>query len=146
MLLNHSNFKVMLISNPCTQIKHRPIISGDTSHISNSLPYNRPSILLQILQIHIRKGWRKCDVYCMQISLNWVLCPTQKMRNMPLRGFINGKLGCVKLQIWKQLNVLSNLFLSQSGDLGIGLVWDNHPHRTPPRLFGLSVEILFKVN
>ena len=39
--------------------------------------------------------------------------------------------------------------LSPSGDLGISLVWHNlsgpHP-TTPPRLFGLSVEILFKVN
>ena len=38
-------------------------------------------------------------------------------------------------------------FLSPSGDLGIGLVWDNHPDRTtPPQLFGPTVEILFKVN
>ena len=40
-------------------------------------------------------------------------------------------------------------FLSPSGDLGISLVWHNlsgpHP-TTPPRLFGLSVEILFKLN
>ena len=38
--------------------------------------------------------------------------------------------------------------LSPSGDLGISLVWHNlsPPHPTPPRLFGLSVEILFKVN
>ena len=38
-------------------------------------------------------------------------------------------------------------FLSPLGDLGIGLVWDNHPDRTtPPQLFGPTVEILFKVN
>ena len=35
-------------------------------------------------------------------------------------------------------------FLSPSGDLGIGLVWDNHPHH--PQLFGPTVEILFKLN
>ena len=34
-------------------------------------------------------------------------------------------------------------FLSPSGDLGIGLVWDNPG---PDRLFGLTVEILFKLN
>ena len=34
-------------------------------------------------------------------------------------------------------------FLSPSGDLGIGLVWHN---LSPPRLFGRTVEILFKVN
>ena len=37
-------------------------------------------------------------------------------------------------------------FLSPSGDLGIGLVWDNHPDRTTGPHFGLTVEILFKVN
>ena len=38
-------------------------------------------------------------------------------------------------------------FLSPSGDLGIALVWDNHPpHPTPPQLFGPAVEILFKLN
>ena len=36
-------------------------------------------------------------------------------------------------------------FLSPSGDLGIGLVWDNHP-TGPPQLFGPTVEILFKLN
>ena len=35
--------------------------------------------------------------------------------------------------------------LSPSGDLIIGLVWDNHPTPTDP-LFGLTVEILFKLN
>ena len=35
-------------------------------------------------------------------------------------------------------------FLSPSGDLGIGLVWDNRT--TPPWLFGPTVEILFKLN
>ena len=35
------------------------------------------------------------------------------------------------------------ILLSPSGDLGISLVWHN---LSPPRLFGLSVEILFKVN
>ena len=35
--------------------------------------------------------------------------------------------------------------LSPSGDLGIGMVWDNHPTR-PHRLFGPTVEILFKLN
>ena len=40
------------------------------------------------------------------------------------------------------------LFLSPSGDLGIGLVWDNPtpPHPGPDRLFGPTVEILFKLN
>ena len=44
-----------------------------------------------------------------------------------------------------QINIT---FLSPSGDLGIGLVWDNHPHRTGPDhpLFGPTVEILFKLN
>ena len=41
-----------------------------------------------------------------------------------------------------------NRLLSPSGDLGIGLVWDNH--RTPPDPtgphFGPNVEILFKLN
>ena len=41
------------------------------------------------------------------------------------------------------------LFSSPSGDLGIGLVWDNNrtpPHPTAPQLFGPTVEILFKLN
>ena len=47
------------------------------------------------------------------------------------------------LDVWMGPN-----FLSPSGDLGIGLVWDNPtpPHPTPDRLFGLTVEILFKLN
>ena len=36
------------------------------------------------------------------------------------------------------------LLLSPSGDLGIGLVWDNRT--TPQPLFGQTVEILFKLN
>ena len=36
------------------------------------------------------------------------------------------------------------LLLSPSGDLGIGLVWDNN--RTTGPLFGPTVEILFKLN
>ena len=38
--------------------------------------------------------------------------------------------------------------LSPSGDLGIGLGWDNHPDRTGPDHphFGPTVEILFKLN
>ena len=39
--------------------------------------------------------------------------------------------------------ILHPLFLSPSGDLGIGLVWDNNP---TPQLFGPTVEILFKLN
>ena len=40
-----------------------------------------------------------------------------------------------------------NQFLSPSGDLGIGLVWDNPtgPDPTGPH-FGPTVEILFKLN
>ena len=35
-------------------------------------------------------------------------------------------------------------FLSPSGDLEIGLVWDNHPiHPTPQ--FGMSIEIFFSL-
>ena len=40
------------------------------------------------------------------------------------------------------LNILK--FLSPSGDLGISLVW--HNLSGPHRLFGLTVEILFKLN
>ena len=45
-------------------------------------------------------------------------------------------------------NSIFPTLLSPSGDLGIGLVWDNHPDQpTPPhRLFGPTVEILFKLN
>ena len=52
--------------------------------------------------------------------------------------------GCGKLQDDKEGKCL----LSPSGDLGIGLVWDNHPHPTGPDhpLFGPTVEILFKLN
>ena len=55
------------------------------------------------------------------------------------------KIKCAAL-IWKRY--CSCVFLSSSGDLGIGLVWDNPtgPDRTPPPLFGPTVEILFKVN
>ena len=41
------------------------------------------------------------------------------------------------------------VLLSRSGDLGIGLVWDNNrtpPDPTGPQLFGPTVEILFKLN
>ena len=49
---------------------------------------------------------------------------------------------------WDSLNMSRWIFLSPSGDLGIGLVWDNlsWPHPTGPQLFGPTVEILFKLN
>ena len=50
----------------------------------------------------------------------------------------------IKVEICKKRPWFINL-LSPSRDLGIGLVWDNHPpDRTP--LFGPTVEILFKLN
>ena len=50
------------------------------------------------------------------------------------------------LDIWSVTDFLINiwLFLSPSGDLGIGLVWDNRT--TPQPDFGSTVEILFKLN
>ena len=47
-----------------------------------------------------------------------------------------------------RINLRGEDLLSPSGDLGIGLVWDNlsNPIQSPPRLFGLTVEILFKLN
>ena len=43
---------------------------------------------------------------------------------------------------WKRL--IKHIFLSPLGDLGIGLVWDNH--QPIPRLFPMSVEIFLKMN
>ena len=53
-----------------------------------------------------------------------------------------------QVEIFNTIQDLNDLkfLLSSSGDLGIGLVWDNHPHPTPLQLFGSTVEILFKVN
>ena len=56
--------------------------------------------------------------------------------------FFGGTYATVYVVIW-------SAFLSPSGDLGIGLVWDNNrtpPDRTTLQLFGPTVEILFKLN
>ena len=52
---------------------------------------------------------------------------------------MNKRLEELKIHSWKNPNFL----LSPSCELGIGLVLDN---RTPPQLFGPTVEILFKLN
>ena len=53
-----------------------------------------------------------------------------------------------QVEIFNTIQDLNDLkfLLSSSGDLGIGLVWDNHPTPPPPPYFGLTVEILFKLN
>ena len=74
---------------------------------------------------------------CLKLHLSWILRHKCKFALL-------GKLSSHSPFLFS-LGWESDL-LSPSGDLGIGLVWDNHPDRTPPQLFGLSDEILFKVN
>ena len=55
-------------------------------------------------------------------------------------------LKCKVSNILKKVFLKSNLLLP-SGDLGIGLVWDNlSPPHPGPQFFGPTVEILFKLN
>ena len=51
----------------------------------------------------------------------------------------------ISCQIKVQLYQTIKQFLSLSGDIGIGLVWDN-PSPYPNQHFDLSVEIFFKLN
>ena len=53
-----------------------------------------------------------------------------------------------QVEIFNTIQDLNDLkfLLSSSGDLGIGLVWDNHPTPPHPPYFGPTVEILFKLN
>ena len=72
------------------------------------------------------------------IAIFFVFCCTRTLWFSPILGYNNDS----DLQ-----NNMSTLLLSPSGDLGIGLIWDNHPIQSNPiRHFGPSVEIFFKLN
>ena len=75
------------------------------------------------------------------VTPSWHLCPQQDKRTGEVAHDTLQKI-IETPSTSLHLKDISSL-LSPSGDLGIGLVWDNP---TPPRLFGPTVEILFKLN
>ena len=72
------------------------------------------------------------------MSIFPIACLYLKARVPPLHSLVIYR--CKICVLYLSTSVVS--LLSPSGDLGIGLVWDNHPYR----LFGPTVEILFKLN
>ena len=67
-----------------------------------------------------------------------------KLGTQRSRYFFDGLFKCQMKQVGGSINMWTT-FISPSGDLGIGLVWDNNRTGPDPH-FGPTVEILFKLN
>ena len=101
-----------------------------------------PTVPVLILDLCIWLSW-------LQFNGFWKLQFKLRLRIMVSKKWID-QFSC---QFWPFMaeNFLGPDLLSPSGNLGIGVVWDNHPHptgphQTPQMLFGPIVEIFFKLN
>ena len=107
-----------------------PLLWDEYTHKDSSKPLSPPSVYFVRLE-----------------SASWLMW-SDKNSPPPTRTCVRvhtNDISC-KINVWWQCHLgrmTKGCFLSPSGDLGIGLVWDNN--RTP-QLFGPTVEILFKQN
>ena len=96
-----------------------------------------------LAKAHVPIGWNQCIWRIAREVLSQHTL--EAIKTFVAAKSLRLKFSNLSLFKWSSLMLL---FLSPSGDLWIGLGWDNlsPPHKTPPQLFGPTVAILFKLN